>query len=341
LYEARFPAVSGLELQKRQGESHAEAVFDLIGRRLRDELGCEPYLLDATRRWLCTVTATPPSLISYMQHFRRWVQWSGFRSLSSQIDRTTHQMVENYVIDLNDQGLGKRTIRTAFGVLRSWISWFFDRDLAPGKEYPIRAKNITRLIKVDQARVQKGDGSRQSLTIEEARAVVEYIKHASPAPACVLALLLATGCRGAELANAPRNAFRRSASGRWSWVIKGKGDKTRKVNVEPWANPTIDRWLAVRPGTPKRGPFLAKSVKQPFSVRTLQRWAKEAALAVGRDDISTHDLRKTFATLLMEAGARPDEVQRCLGHSNVQLTLDCYTTRHREMVQATGIGDNQ
>lgn len=38
-----------------------------------------------------------------------------------------------------------------------------------------------------------------------------------------------------------------------------------------------------------------------------------------------HDLRHTYATLLVEQGAHPKEVAEVMGHSSVQITLDRYS----------------
>ena len=41
--------------------------------------------------------------------------------------------------------------------------------------------------------------------------------------------------------------------------------------------------------------------------------------------IRSHDLRHSFATILLAAGEHPKVVQEMLGHSSVQLTLDTYS----------------
>jgi integrase len=42
-------------------------------------------------------------------------------------------------------------------------------------------------------------------------------------------------------------------------------------------------------------------------------------------DIRWHDLRHTYATLLLAHGTHPTYVQKSLGHASVQLTLDRYS----------------
>ena len=44
----------------------------------------------------------------------------------------------------------------------------------------------------------------------------------------------------------------------------------------------------------------------------------------GLDDISSHNLRKTFATRLLSRGAAITDVQHLLGHSSVKTTERAY-----------------
>jgi hypothetical protein len=45
----------------------------------------------------------------------------------------------------------------------------------------------------------------------------------------------------------------------------------------------------------------------------------------GLPSIRWHDLRHTYATLLLSRGTHPTYVQKSLGHASVQLTLDRYS----------------
>jgi integrase len=52
---------------------------------------------------------------------------------------------------------------------------------------------------------------------------------------------------------------------------------------------------------------------------------KPAVADLGLGDLVPHDLRHTAASLAISAGASVKAVQRMLGHSSAQITLDRYT----------------
>ena len=71
------------------------------------------------------------------------------------------------------------------------------------------------------------------------------------------------------------------------------------------------------------------------------RRAFDAAIArAGVPAIRLHDLRHTFATLALGAGAHPKQVQEMLGHADVSITLDIYAhvteDMHRDAAERIG-----
>jgi integrase len=57
--------------------------------------------------------------------------------------------------------------------------------------------------------------------------------------------------------------------------------------------------------------------------------------------IRWHDLRHTYATLLLARGTHPTYVQKSLGHASVQLTLDRYSHWMPSMIRNTPEGTDE
>lgn len=64
----------------------------------------------------------------------------------------------------------------------------------------------------------------------------------------------------------------------------------------------------------------------PLDPKNVRHWFRRACLRAGVRPIRFHDLRHTCATLLLAQDIPPRIVQELLGHSQVTLTLDTYTS---------------
>lgn len=97
-------------------------------------------------------------------------------------------------------------------------------------------------------------------------------------------------------------------------TIRGKGDKTRIVPV------STDAWHAVAEA------YVWATVSDPHTLVRLQdRHARAVVKQIGQRanlsrEISSHDLRHTFATELLNKGVNIRVVQELLGHASVETT---------------------
>jgi integrase len=66
---------------------------------------------------------------------------------------------------------------------------------------------------------------------------------------------------------------------------------------------------------------LGMPLNKTMLVAQLARWCRESHVK----RITVHGLRHTSATLLLAAGEQPHVVQRRLGHSKVEMTLNIYS----------------
>lgn len=82
-------------------------------------------------------------------------------------------------------------------------------------------------------------------------------------------------------------------------------------------NPTVDRVFV---STPKAGERATRGLSYQSVYRTFQRVSERAGIA----PLSPHQLRHTYASILIGKGAAITGVQRQLGHANPQITLRTY-----------------
>lgn len=138
----------------------------------------------------------------------------------------------------------------------------------------------------------------------------------------VLSLMLGCGLRRAELCGLTLEDFdceERSLS------LVGKGNKERTVYLPDVAFDNLLSWLAYRGG--EEGPLFTRIyrgghliIQKPLSESAVTLILKERLAIAGQKTATPHDLRRTFATRLIEDGNDLVKVQRAMGHANVQTT---------------------
>lgn len=140
--------------------------------------------------------------------------------------------------------------------------------------------------------------------------------------AALFALLYGGGLRRAEIVTLDRADYNAETG---ELRITGKGNKQRIVWATNGARDALADWLLLRGDDPgalfvpvnKGGRLIHGQQMTPQAVYNVL--AKRAALA-GVREFSPHDLRRSFISHLLDAGADIATVQRLAGHANVQTT---------------------
>jgi integrase/recombinase XerC len=107
--------------------------------------------------------------------------------------------------------------------------------------------------------------------------------------------------------------------------LRGKGRKERLVPLGSRASRALRHYLEERevvaalPGADRQALFVGRRGRR-LTGRTVQRIVHRALDAVGAEALSTHSLRHTFATHLLDAGADLRAVQELLGHASLSTT---------------------
>ena len=103
-------------------------------------------------------------------------------------------------------------------------------------------------------------------------------------------------------------------------VIRGKGNRDRTVMLSPELWSILSTYMEKY--EPKEWLFEGRDPSEPYAVRSLQSIVQKARKKAGlRKTISTHTLRHSFATHLLESGTDVRLIQELLGHANIETTL--------------------
>lgn len=134
----------------------------------------------------------------------------------------------------------------------------------------------------------------------------------------ILELLYSTGMRCAEVVGLVLDDI--DTGGR-SIRILGKGRKERWVPFGLPASIAITRYLGTRGLVSGRDPLFSGTQGKPLSDRTVRRIVGRGLIrAAIRTKASTHTLRHSFATHLLQRGGDLRSIQELLGHSSLSTT---------------------
>ncbi len=70
--------------------------------------------------------------------------------------------------------------------------------------------------------------------------------------------------------------------------------------------------------------IFGRTPQSPFAANRLQRHADEAWKEAGRSRLTPHELRHSYAAMMIAAGVNPKALQTFMGHSSITVTLDTY-----------------
>jgi site-specific recombinase XerD len=241
---------------------------------------------------------------SYLRAVRKFAQWLGKAP-----DAAVEDELRRYLLDLkNDQQWEGNSLKVAFSGLKFYYTHTCPRDWA----------TLQRL------RVPKQQTLPAVLTRDEVDRLLGAVR--KPALRCFFWTVYSLGLRLQEALHlqvsdidSPRLLVH---------VHRGKGHKDRLVPLPPetltqlrahWSTHRHPQLLFPREGRDHRQASVATL---PMDESTVQDCMKKVVdqLGWGGRGVSTHTLRHSYATHLLEAGVNLRQIQKYLGHSTLQTT---------------------
>lgn len=158
------------------------------------------------------------------------------------------------------------------------------------------------------------------LTLEESQRLLSAVDGSNKErDYCILCIFLNCGLRISELVGLNVNDYRGD-----NLRVIGKGNKERTVYLNDACRAALDSWLEVRRNlVPARVSAMFLSNRRTrISVDSVQVMVKKYLKRAGLDAslYSTHKLRHTAATLMLQNGVDVRTLQEVLGHENLNTT---------------------
>lgn len=170
----------------------------------------------------------------------------------------------------------------------------------------------------------------RALDIEQARRIVVTAAMYPPMERALLLCLIFGGLRKEE---ARTMEWRRVSEG--FVTVMGKGSKERDVPLHPYAMLALESWR--RESRASQWVFASpRREGKPVSRSWMQNLLEEVRTSAEVPGLTTHGLRHTAATRLLETGSNLREVQEFLGHASPQTTAIYTRVRKADLAKAAG-----
>jgi integrase len=188
-------------------------------------------------------------------------------------------------------------------ILKLLTMWAVKRDILPASPW-----------KVKMLKVQKRP--RAVLPLDVAKAWFDAVDEATaraPAIGTAVRLMFGLGLRESE-----------SMTARWEWIDWQRSTYTPGITKGREADPVpMADWLRahLEPLRQAEGLIVAKLNGQAFAPGFARQAMRQANRTCSTKGITPHRLRGTFATLLSEAGAPIQDIQRIMRHKNHSTTM--------------------
>ena len=289
----------------------SRADVDRFLRHLRDERGLSGHTLDAYARDL-------GQLETFLSDYLGGDDWTWH---DPDIDRLA---IRSFLGWCERRGLSRRTAARKLSAARTFFRFLHLEGRIPAD--PSKAVKSPRAEKRLPGHLAQAD-ARTVIEAAELRAAENTLK--STRDLVILELLYGSGLRLSELHGLDTGAFER---GRRQVRVMGKGRKERIVPVTESSMEAVDRYLSRRGEVVTSGcsALLVNALGTRLSRRSIQKAVQEAfQAAAAAHGLSTHSLRHSFATHLLDAGADLLAVKELLGHVSLS-TTQIYTHTSKE-----------
>ena len=225
--------------------------------------------------------------------------------ISTPIRKMTTDEIRTYLVDYQQRGgCSKVTIDNIRRNISSFFSWLEEEDY-------ILKSPMRRIHKIKTKTVVKEVISDENM--EKMRDACEEMRDLA-----IIDLLYSTGIRVGELVRlniADVNMEQREC------IVFGKGDKERKVYFDAKAKIHLMEYLASRTDNNPALFVSLDSRHRRLEISGVEIRLRKLGRKLSLDRIHPHKFRRTMATRAIDKGMPIEQVQKILGHSQIDTTM--------------------
>lgn len=248
------------------------------------------------------------SLESYARDLEKLRGWSEKNNL--ELINLTKNDLREWLIDLAGANLSENSKRRLISALRGFFKFLvFDGHIkkspAETLEAPQKSFYLPKFLNQTE--------------IEQLLLTPDVSQETGLRDRAILETMYAAGLRVSEVCDLRVNDVELDAG---ILTCTGKGSKTRKVPLGRSAVEWLKSYLVVRRKKEniEIQNLFVSSFGKPLSRQNVFNFVKEYGKKIGREDISPHTLRHSFATHLVQNSADIRSVQQMLGHTDISTT---------------------
>ena len=227
------------------------------------------------------------------------------RKVLDPIRKVTTEQMREYLVDYQKiNNCGKTTIDNVRRNISSFFSWLEEEDYilkSPMRRiHKIRAEKLVKNVITDE-------------DIERLRDGCDCLRDVA-----MIDLLYSTGIRVGELVRLNRSDINFSER---ECVVFGKGDKERKVYFDAKSKIHLINYLKSRTDD---NPALFVSLDRPYSrlkISGVEIRLRQLGRKLNLDRVHPHKFRRSMATRAIDKGMPIEQVQKILGHSQIDTTM--------------------
>ncbi|WP_288556926.1 site-specific tyrosine recombinase/integron integrase [uncultured Lactobacillus sp.] len=227
------------------------------------------------------------------------------RKVLDPIRKVTTEQMREYLVDYQKiNNCGKTTIDNVRRNISSFFSWLEEEDYilkSPMRRiHKIRAEKLVKNVITDE-------------DIERLRDGCDCLRDVA-----MIDLLYSTGIRVGELVRLNRSDINFSER---ECVVFGKGDKERRVYFDAKSKIHLINYLKSRTDD---NPALFVSLDRPYSrlkISGVEIRLRQLGRKLNLDRVHPHKFRRSMATRAIDKGMPIEQVQKILGHSQIDTTM--------------------